>query len=624
MKAIEIEKTLAACSQVINVVDFGADPSGATDSTEAIRQALNFSKNIEGPKVIDFPEGTYQLRKESAQKRTVHTSNTDSVDYPEKTIALLVEEQQDLILNGNGSLFQIHGDSMALAVIRSQNIHLYNFSWDLVVPTVIEMRIDGTGEENGEMYTDFSIPSCFTYEVENNGKKIHWHGGNNQATNTPYWQTYNDNNLVTIVAYHPDQDVKKRYPLAEGPFAASYTRIVPIGQECVRIYYGNERPTLHQKDVQFEFTARPDRHTAGAFIWESSDVVVEKVTVHYLDGFGWLTQMAYNVSFLHCTFEPRVGTGRYATGFADLIHVSGASGLIRIEGCYFSHAHDDAINIHGTFTRVEEQLDDWTLKLSYVHRQQGGFPQYYPGNEVAFYRRDTLNNTFNPEVYTVIDVVHPGQSGNDGKTMIVTFHQPLPEGIASKVKGEGLYVAENVTYTPTVIIRDNLFEAIPTRGILCTTQKKVLIEGNTFRHMAMDTIFISNDSQDWYESGPVRDVMIRDNHFYLMKIGYPNLPNALIRVKPITLGGKLPGPKQAIHKNIRIIDNTIYTQGNTILSAESVSGLTFTGNTISNYQPVQNPEFSKTKLYDIDGMSGDAVQFEYKACEKVLVEHNQF
>lgn len=90
-----------------------------------------------------------------------------------------------------------------------------------------------------------------------------------------------------------------------------------------------------------------------------------------MHAFGWLTQMSHNVTYIDCTFKTRKESERFTSSYADLIHVSGASGHIHIEGCTFNHAHDDPINVHGTFTRVEEKIDDYTLRLAYIQSQQG-------------------------------------------------------------------------------------------------------------------------------------------------------------------------------------------------------------------------------------------------------------
>lgn len=584
-----IHDEINGAKHIIDVTEYGADPSGEADSTSAIWNAFESVKSKDGQVVIDFPKGTYLLHKDKAQSREVHLSNTDSIKYPEKRIALLLEDQKDIIINGNGSLFLIGGDIMVLGVLQSENIVLYDFSWDYITPTVIEMEIIGTGVENNQQYTDFEIPACFSYSVEDNIDVI-WYGDLNPSTDQPYWVSKNDNQLVTLVGYHPDKKIVRRYPPHTGPFVKERTSIKELSSGHLRVYYGENRPKEHQVGFIFEFCNTPDRESAGAFIWESCDVYIEKVNVHYLHSFGWLTQMSKNVSYYNCHFTSRESSGRHVTGFADLIHVSGAAGHIHIEDCHFAHAFDDPINIHGTFTRVEDKLGDYTLVLKYIHRQQGGFPQYYKGNKVTFYRRDTLLNDFELNEYTVEKVIHPGEKDNDLKTMIVTFTEKLPDKIDSKIYGEGLYVAENTTFTPSVTIINNIFEEIPTRGVLTSTGKDVLIKGNKFINMTMDSIFVSNDSQDWYESGPVNNMHITENSFYVSKGGYDGLPNAAIRVQPITLPNEemTVEKKDYIHNNILVNNNIFHMEHPMLLFIENVDNFKFVDNQVLPYNIEDN------------------------------------
>ncbi|GHH97820.1 right-handed parallel beta-helix repeat-containing protein [Neobacillus kokaensis] len=625
LRHILIEDAVKGCKQKINVTDFGADPSGQLDSTEAIWQAFESAKAMEGQVVIDFPYGTYQLQKGSSQVREYHTSNTDSMRFPHKPIALLLEDQQDVIINGNGSLFMINGDCMALAVVRSKNVTLNNFSWDYSVPTTIEMTVMATGEVNGEQFTDFSIPVCFSYSVDEDGRNVNWYSEIDPKSGKHYWTDRNHKDAWVIVVYHPDRNITRRYSPDAGPFSEARTKIIQLNESTIRIFYGKDRPILHQKDLVFTFCSTQRRDTAGAFIWESSDTVVEKVNVHYMHGFGWLTQLSHNVSFYNCSFKTREERGLFTSSFADSIHVSGASGHVHIEGCSFKLAHDDPINVHGTFTRVEERIDERTLKLRYIHRQQGGFPQYYRGNEVVFYRRDTLTPICREDQrYTVTAVKHPGEDDNDLQSMIVSFDQEIPNNIIEKEDGESLVVAENVTYTPTVHIKNNHFEAIPTRGILCTTSRKVLIEQNTFKHMTMDGIFISNDSQDWYESGPVRDVTIRSNTFYVAEVGHADWRNAAIRIFPVTKGNQIPPSEQAIHRNIRIEQNEFYMENESVLVVNSVKQLLFRNNTIHLYTPEIDTRFAKTEIGGENKGNADKHTFEFNGCQDVIIEVNKF
>ena len=152
---------------VVSVLDYGADPTGAADSTVAIQKALDAAKELEnqGKSVtLEFPYGEYHIYKDKAFTREYHTSNTNSIENPIKTIGLLIEEHQNLTIDGKGSLFMMHGNMMALAVVKSENITLKDFAWDFAVPTVTEMTVTATGSN----YTEFYIPECFPYRISGN------------------------------------------------------------------------------------------------------------------------------------------------------------------------------------------------------------------------------------------------------------------------------------------------------------------------------------------------------------------------------------------------------------------------------------------------------------------------
>ena len=76
------------------------------------------------------------------------------------------------------------------------------------------------------------------------------------------------------------------------------------------------------------------------------------------------------------------------------------------------------------------------------------------------------------------------------------------------------YVVENITFTPEVEVRNCEFREIPTRGVLVTSRKPIVIENNAFCKLSMAPIYISCDANNWYESGRVGDVLIRNNKFY--------------------------------------------------------------------------------------------------------------
>lgn len=637
---------------VINALDYGADPTGASDSAQAIWEALEAAKaaEAEGKSVtLEFPEGEYHIYKDKAQTREYHTSNTNSIENPIKTIGILVEEHQNLTIDGNGSLFMMHGNMMALAVVKSENITLKDFSWDFAVPTVTEVTVVSVGSN----YTDYYIPECFPYEVV--GNTVRWSSDLSPYTGEPYWTASGHHNTYAIIGSLPGEEMTRNYGTGDGPFSNA-SSIEDLGNNVIRVTYSYRTSAQQTNQVEgalFALCGNAHRETAGAFTWESRNVLAEKINVHFMHGFGWLIQMSTDVTYRECNLMPRKNSGHVTVSFADGLHASGASGEIVVENCNFSNTHDDPINFHGTFTRVDEKIDDHTLELKYIHTQQGGFPQFHVGDQVQFFTRDTLESSDNETLYTVSEVVsNPGEDGNDLRTMVIRFEEELPDYLNDTVSnGTPKYVAENVTYAPSVTIRNNTFKNVPTRGILCTTRNKVLIEGNTFLNMSMATIFLSNDSNDWYESGPIRDMTIRNNTFYIKTIGdtYWDYKSA-IYIHPVTYGGGLPSEDNPIHKNITIEGNTFNMSDDTVVKAESVENLVIRNNTILRTNPEFEIEIASGKdtlavgesvtldttadgttiigdnnknLSDTTSRSYDNV-YEFTACKNVVLEGNTY
>jgi hypothetical protein len=100
------------------------------------------------------------------------------------------------------------------------------------------------------------------------------------------------------------------------------------------------------------------------------------------------------------------------------------------------------------------------------------------------------------------------------------------------------------------------------RGLLLTTPGKAIVENNTFHRCTIAAISMSADSSNWFESAPVRDVLIRGNTF--IECG--------VFIDPAV---ESVSPDEPIHENIRIIDNDFDRAG---VSAMGARNLTITGN----------------------------------------------
>jgi hypothetical protein len=228
-----------------------------------------------------------------------------------------------------------------------------------------------------------------------------------------------------------------------------------------------------------------------------------------------------------------------------------------------------------------------------MHYQSIGFVWAKPGETVAFIENQSMNTfgTGRVESFTA----------RNATEFEITFKDPLPQSISV---GDAL---ENLAWTPDVLIKNNFFGSCRARGVLVTTPGKVVIEKNVFESSGA-AILISGDANGWFESGGVKDVLIRNNTFNdpcmtslfqfcegIISI-YPEIPQLNVD-KPF-------------HRNIRIEKNAFNPFDYPVLYAKSTEGLTFSNNTIkrsTRFKPMHQRKFMIT----------------LEACKKVKITGNR-
>jgi hypothetical protein len=104
----------------------------------------------------------------------------------------------------------------------------------------------------------------------------------------------------------------------------------------------------------------------------------------------------------------------------------------------------------------------------------------------------------------------------------------------------------------------------------------VLIEGNHFESSG-SAILIAGDANNWYETGAVKDVTIRNNVFADPCLtSLYQFSEAVISIYPEI--PDLEASPQKYHRNINIVNNEFQLYDYPALYAKSVDGLRFTGN----------------------------------------------
>jgi hypothetical protein len=215
---------------------------------------------------------------------------------------------------------------------------------------------------------------------------------------------------------------------------------------------------------------------------------------------------------------------------------------------------DDAINVHGTYLRIVEKVGDSQLHVRFMHPQSRGFAVFAPGDVLAVVQHANMREyPGNPR--RKVTAIAPVPGDDAGRDWLLTLDGPVPSFATNDV-------VDNITWYPNFTARNNYVTMAAVHGFIVATRGKVLVEGNTFNRCAAPGILCGGDAEEWFESGPVLDMTIRNNKFIDCGVG----------IDPHTSSDN---PNEPVHENIRIIGNFFDGAG---IYAKNARGLTVTGN----------------------------------------------
>ena len=556
--------TLASCGveKVYYASDFGVVPGTGEDMTQEVALAIETIKaECDGkPAVLVLESGEYDFYPDSANVREYYVSNHDQ-DNP-KLVAVALEGVRNLTVKGAGegyANFMMNGRMLPIAMVGCENCKLENIAVDTRVPQITQVEVLENDVENG--YITYRIAPYANYRIENGYLVVY---GSNWNF-VPGWGIAFEGDTKRIIYTTSDiglgtSGVQELEPyVIRAPWRDH--RLVPGSVIAMRSY---QRPT------------------PGIFVTECKNTTLLNSCVFYAEGMGLLAQMSENLRLDGFNVALRGDDGRYFTTQADATHFSGCKGkIVSVNGLY-EGMMDDAINVHGTYLRVVDRLDDNTLVGRYMHGQAYGFYWGGEGDSVQFVRSDVMEIT---EGNRVVEIAPYDKDQLAGcKEFKIKFEKPLPADIAN-----GKYGIENLEWTPEVYFAGNTIRNNRARGALFSTPKSTLVENNLFDHTSGTAILLCGDCNGWFETGACRDVVIRNNRFVNALTSMFQFTNGIISIYPEI--PDLASQTKYFHggdgKGVVIENNVFETFDAPIVYAKSIDGLVFRGNKV-----VQNNDFA--------------------------------
>lgn len=591
--------TSISANKIISVADFGLKPDSRVNAVPFVQKAIRACKENPGSTLV-FPQGRYDFWAQHAVEKEYHETNT--YDVNPKILAVLLDEVNDLTIDGDGSEFIMHGRMQPFTLDHCQNITLKNFTVDWDIP----LTAQGTVVESTPDFMEIEIDTCqYPYIIEN--KRLTFVG---EGWKSSVWSIMQFDPETHFVLPNTGDNLGWR------------------GYDAMKVSRGRVRLSDPNREANKFYPAagtilvlrHSTRDHAGIFIFHSTNTKMENLKLFHTCGLGILSQYSKDISFNDVHIIPNTSKGRVLSGHDDGFHFMGCSGLLKIENCSWAGLMDDPINIHGTCSRIMEVLSPTRIKCKFMQDMSEGMEWGRPNETIGFIEHNTMRTAATGKI-TKFKALNKAE-------FIIELSAPLPTEV-----GAG-YVIENLTCTPDAEIRNCHFGSCRARGLLVSTPGKVVIEDNVFESSG-SAILIAGDANAWYESGAVKDVLIRNNDFrYPCNSSLYQFCEAVISIDP-----EIPTPEQKYpyHRNIRIVDNTFHLFDYPILFARSVDGLTFSNNTLirdTTYQPYHyrkegiTLEACKSVIISNNKIEGDVlgrtVKFENMKSSDIKISKNPF
>lgn len=513
------------------------------NATLAINQALQACQ--EGA-TLYLGGGRIDFHREHAARRDWY--------YPfygreQKVTAISIEHKKNLTIDGEGADLIFHGDIAPISIENSEGVTLRNFSVDYEYPFYAQALISAVGEDGFELTFDQREFFCrikdnrFVFYSEADG-----------------WENPVSGPLIT--EFSPDG-----VPTQKNPYFACLNE--PDKKSFLyRMMCKLEAEQIDEKTIRLKGSvgriphtvgnywvcAHASRKNCGIFLWHSADVQLRNIDLYNTTAMGIVGIGVNNLTLDDVNSVVREGSGRMLAVKDDAVHLVNCSGTVEIANCTFKNMIDDAVNVHGVYAVVDRKIDARTLLVRFDYPPKKALLFYHPGDNILLIDRQTLEPT---AANTITEVTQDGE-----RYLKLALAEVLPEDV-------GNVLIEDRSRMPFLHIHDCVTGNNRPRGFLIATPRAV-VENCTFFNMS-SAIVLTGETKSYFESGPVSDLVIRNNKFH--NSAYTGGPVISNKTTIETYTGK------GFHRGITITGNDFRLNGKRFIRLQYCDDVVFKNNT---------------------------------------------
>lgn len=450
------------------VIDFSTFRTSDNETLNLFHALKYCAENHAEGLILD--KDTYTFTSDFAFEKAMCVSNHGETGY--RKTAFLLEGLDSFFIDGCGSTFVFTSVMNAFSVLNCKNVVLKNFTIRFPNFPYPDGTVTDVADDHFDVFFDHPAKVMLngnTLCVESDGfvDKVHCDVRFCSDTKEVVYGT-GDNSLGENI------NTLKKEEIAPNTFRIYNPSVMPRVSDVIGLLTGIRR-------------------ASGIFIENSKNVTIENVVINSCIGIGIMSQLSSDILVIDCAVSPT--ENKYISSAADATHFVCCAGNITLKNSLFENMLDDALNVHGIYTKVVSSSKG-SVQLKFMNEASIGIPIYKTGDEIAFLDPETLKPSIRCKIKSVTPI-----NRHMTELEIDTDADILP----------GL-VVENLSAYPTLCVDNCVIRNNRARGMLIATPKSAVVKNSTF-HTSGSAIVLECDGKFWYESGAVNDLLIENNVF---------------------------------------------------------------------------------------------------------------
>lgn len=520
----------AVPAKTLFLSDFGAVANDGRDNKKAFEKALDACRNNPGTTLRISP-GIYHIRDSMAMEfeyKAINGQYGEDVQgrffkpKGEYVIGLDLDRLQDITIEADGVTIVQEGWYEAVSITNAKNVTIKGLTLTHKRPPFTTGRITASLPD----YFDMEIDTVkYPYLTDKVTGRVHFYDTDKQRVYTGGWNEKKELLSTGIIRIHSKTNPK-------------------VGDICILRHCAHNR--------------------AGILIKESSDIVLEDVTIHSQPGMGVIGHRSENIYLKKVQIIPAANT--VVSTNTDATHFTSCKGKVVFEGCSFGGQGDDCTNIHNYYWTICKEQDPKTIVVTVENADLHALSLDYPdaGDTLALVSKENLATI---DYFTVTKVF----TSLDEWKVVITLDKTFDFD-------PSLHYMTNLTRRPSVDIFNNTVKSHLARAFLIKT-RDVRITGNMIQNSSGSAIQLGAEA-GWRESGPVQNVVIENNK--ITGCGYGHGAQ-----KGTVISAEVNGVKTntgMLNSNIVIRNNVIEAVGKSGIYISDTKGVAIINNHISGCQ----------------------------------------